>query len=144
MFKILSYIFFVVILCKEYLTRCVIHVFSMLKLRIQERAFYSTRKTVLDEQRKEFNRINTENTKENLKELANLINSELNKYNHDIDEDDINRLKKMIKRSVNELSLENLTILYNIFFESPKIDILNNLNKLLKTDGLLNSDKEEY
>lgn len=141
-FKFFSNIFFLIFLCIEYIKKSVTYTFSMLKLRIQERAFYSTKKTVLQEQRKELNRINRENTKKNLKELADLLNLELNRYNYDIDEDDINRLKKMIKKSVNEMSLKNLTILYKIFFETPKIDVLNKVDKLLKTDAFSDTDKE--
>ncbi len=65
-----------------------------------------------------------------LKELADLLETELNKYQRSMDDQKFSRLKGIIIKSLNKGDLKNLTTLYNILFEIPKNEILSELYKL--------------
>lgn len=124
--------FFVFILFIGSLFKSILHVISLLGLRLQEANFKISKANLRRRQENEFRRINNRHTRIHLKELADLLEAELIQYQKDISNQDFYRLKGMIARSLNRGDLEKLTKLHTILFEIPKEQVLTKLMKFLR------------
>jgi len=130
--------FFIFIFISEF-RRTQHYILSMIWQIIQRISFRFSKRNVLHKHQSEINRINNENTKKHLRELANVLKEELNKYRNDINPQDFYKLRKLIERNYLNMDLGNLTIVYKIFFETSKASILPELVKLIKSKAF--SDK---
>ncbi len=116
------------------------YIVSQKQLICQKRKFRNFRNNILKSQKDRLKQISDEDTKKHLKELADVLNRELDKYQQNIKQECFYNLKVMIKTDVEDMNLDNLTILYRIFFTTPNSDIVNELKKMSKDDD---SDREE-
>ena len=101
--------------------------------------FRFSKRHILHKHQNEFNRIYEDNTKKHLRELANILKKELKKYRSDINPQELYKLRKLIERNYLNMDLGNLTIVYKVFFETSKADILPELAKLIRIKAF--SDK---
>ncbi len=130
--------FFIFIFISEF-RRTQHYILSIIWQIIQRISFKFSKRNVLHKHQNKINRINDENTKKHLRELANVLKEELNKYRKDISPPAFYKLKKLIERNYLNMDLRNLTIAYKVFFETSKASILPELAKLIKSKDF--SDK---
>ena len=132
--RVIYDIAFIIALLIGHLFKGIVYVLSLLGLKLQEVSFGVSKANLKRRQQDEFRRINDRHTKIHLKELADLLETELSKYQQDIDSQKFYRLKGLIKKSLDKGDLKKLTIFYTILFETPKNKVLTELYKLLTSD----------
>lgn len=129
--KIVYDIVFVFIWLMSHLYKGVTYFISLLTLRFQEVIFKVSKANLRRKQKIEFDKLNDRHTKIHLKELANLLESRLKKYQENIEEKKFYKLKKIIAKCLNQGDLKSLTDLHDILFDTPENEVLAKLDKFI-------------
>ncbi|MGB3207035.1 MAG: hypothetical protein WBB28_18780 [Crinalium sp.] len=132
--KLLKFIYniaFGIRLCLSWLLKGLLYMLAKTFLIIQPLKFKLSKYTLSQIHKYRLKKIDDEHTRQHLKELADLLDKELNKYRQDIGKQNFYKLKIYIWRSLNNMQLASLTKLYNILFETTENLIPQELNKFV-------------
>ena len=114
------------------LGKAVTYFFCLIGLRLQEINFKASKFRKKRQQENEFNKFNDRHDKIHLKELADILNSESKKYQKSIGDEIFYKLKRIISKNLKKVNLKDLTILYNILFDtSDNTKLVEKLKKFI-------------
>lgn len=129
--KIIYNLIFILIVLIKKSFNIIENIIFLLRLKFQDINFNRSKNNLNLQQKNKFKKINDRHTRIHLKELADMLESELEKYESHMERNKIQKLKRIININLNKENLKNLTILYTILFETPKNRIIEELNKFL-------------
>jgi hypothetical protein len=124
--------FFAFSLLVNHFLKSIVYLVSLLNLKLNEMFFGVSKANLKRKQQAEFRRVSDRNTRIHLKELADLLETELNKYQQKIESQKFYKLKTIIARSLDRGDLGTLTSLHEILFDLPSNDILKRLSNFDK------------
>jgi ferredoxin-fold anticodon binding domain-containing protein len=130
--RIISDVFFTFALLINHLLKAIIYLVSLLNLKLQKIFFGVSKANLKRKQQAEFRRVSDRNTRIHLKELADLLEAELNKYQQKLESQKFYKLKTIIAKSLDRGDLDTLTSLHKILFDLPNEDVLRGLSSFGK------------
>lgn len=125
---------FFAILCIGYLLKAIIYLFSLLGLGMQALYFRVSRGSFAYRQRSKFRQMDYEDTRKHWKELVDVLEVELNKYQQKLTTQEFYLIRAIIAISFTRTNLKSLTKLHIILCETPKNEVLIELRKFLKNN----------
>lgn len=123
-----------VVLCVSYLLKAIIYLFYLLGLGMQALYFRVSRGSFAYRQQSMFRRMDYEDTRKHWKELVDVLEVELNKYQQKLTTQEFYLARAIIVISLKRTNLKSLIKLHIILCETPKNEVLIELRKFLKNN----------